>query len=128
MMESEFFKISEFDCPGLPGSGVNMSKELVSILDNIRKNLQRPIRISSGYRTKEHNESLLKRGYKASKNSEHLRGNAVDIFVNSSSEKWEIVNAAIENSITRIGISSNFIHLDIGDRDGSKPGNVIWTY
>ena len=126
--ETKYFKSSEFDCPSFPGSGIHMSDELVDLLDQLRERVGRPVSISSGFRTREHNDDLISRGYKASQYSEHLQGNAVDIVVKNSGEKYEIVKTALEIGFTRIGISSNFVHLDLGDRAGRKDGFVIWTY
>ena len=75
----KFFNYSEFDSPDELGSGKNMSPEILEMLDLAREKYDKPIKITSGYRTKAYNEGLKKRGYKASPNSSHLKGLAVDI-------------------------------------------------
>ena len=84
-----------------------------------------PFSINSGYRTKEYNNSLIRRGIKASTNSSHLKGLACDIAISNSSERSIILVALLAAGFTRVGIGSTFIHVDL---DLSKPQNVIWTY
>ena len=62
----KYFTLSEFDCPSLPNSGVNMDTDFLAKLEEARELANIPFKITSGYRTKEHNESLRDKGYKAS--------------------------------------------------------------
>jgi uncharacterized protein YcbK (DUF882 family) len=124
-MNYTYFSLSEFASPDLPDSGVNMDSEFLTKLDNARAIANIRFHITSGYRTKEYNEDLRKRGYKASPDSAHLTGHAADIAATSGKERWTIVNALIRSGFNRIGIAKSFIHVD---DDPSKPTNVIWTY
>ena len=124
-MNYTYFSLSEFASPDLPDSGVNMDSEFLTKLDNARAIANIRFQITSGYRTKEYNEDLRKRGYKASPDSAHLTGHAADIAATSGKERWTIVNALIRSGFNRIGIAKSFIHVD---DDPSKPTNVIWTY
>ena len=124
-MSYNYFSLSEFASPDLPDSGVNMDSEFLTKLDNARAIANIRFKITSGYRTKEYNEDLRKRGYKASPDSAHLTGHAADIAATSGKERWTIVNALIRSGFNRIGIAKSFIHVD---DDPSKPTNVIWTY
>lgn len=117
-MKIKHFKLSEFDCPTLPNSGVNMDLEFVTLLDNLRSRCGFPIIINSGYRTKEHNKKVG-----GSANSSHLRGLAVDVKVVGNFERFCIIKHAIALKVTRIGVYKTFIHLDV---DKSLPPNVIW--
>ena len=119
------FKWAELDSPDLPGSGYNCSLDLLSKLDIARELAKCPFKITSGFRTKAYNQDLLKRGYKASPDSSHCRGLAVDIAITDSKKRWTIVNALIRAGFTRIGISETFVHCDI---DYDKPTHRIWTY
>jgi zinc D-Ala-D-Ala carboxypeptidase len=120
-MEFKYFKLDEFDCPSMPGSGEKyMCKDFVKTLNSIRHTCGIPLVISSGYRTKEHNDSLKN----ASKNSSHLIGVAADILCDNSADRIKIVAAAIQHKVRRIGIAEGFIHLDV---DFEKP-NAIWLY
>jgi uncharacterized protein YcbK (DUF882 family) len=79
-MELDYFDMKEFDSPDLPGSGEEMmDEEFLTMLDNAREIAGIPFKVNSGFRTNEYNEDLLKRGFKASKNSSHLIGKAADI-------------------------------------------------
>jgi uncharacterized protein YcbK (DUF882 family) len=117
-----YFSIAEFDSPDAPGSGVNMHQDLLELLDEIRAIYGKPIVITSGYRTPEHNASL---GKNASKNSSHLKGLAVDIAIENSNQRYEIIRIAMLLGIKRIGTGKGFVHIDI---DASKPSNVNWVY
>lgn len=128
METSKYFKIKEFDSPDLPGSGINMNSELISLLDQLREKMGQPIKITSGFRTQEYNEDLKSRGYKASTRSEHLQGTAVDISTPSQEYEFKLIKHAIELGFTRIGKGGTFVHLDIGDRTGAKNPYRIWGY
>ena len=117
----KYFSIAEFDSPDAPGSGVNMHQDLLELLDEMRAIYGKPIVITSGYRTKEYNATL-----KNSKpNSSHLKGLAVDIAIENSNQRYEIVRIAMLLGIKRIGTGEGFVHIDI---DASKPSNVNWVY
>ena len=118
-MHFKYFTYDEFDSPDRKGTGYNMCDTIIEMLDQVREEYGKPIRISSGYRTEEAN---LKVG--GVKNSSHLKGLAVDVKVKNSKERYELLNI-LTKYFYRIGIGQNFIHIDI---DLSKPQNVIWTY
>ena len=124
-----YFTLSEFDCPSLLESGINMDRAFLDKLEEAREYAGIPFKITSGYRTKEHNEELRKKGYKASANSSHLIGKAADIAVGSGAERYIILNALIKSGFKRIGIAKTFIHADTDsiDQGGTKP-NSVWTY
>lgn len=124
-MVLEHFEISEFDCPTLMGSGKMMDDEFLFKLDKARHTANIPFVITSGYRTKEYNEDLIRRNYKASRNSSHLKGIAADIKCNTSKNRWIIINNLLLAGFTRIGVGDTFIHVDL---DKDKTQNVIWTY
>ena len=121
----KFFNYSEFDSPDELGSGEKMSPKILEMLDLAREKYDKPIKITSGYRTKAYNEGLKKRGYKASPNSSHLKGLAVDIHCNNSKARFELVDILLDVGFNRLGIANTFIHADI---DKDKPRNLIWTY
>ena len=123
-MNLNYFSLSEFDDPTLPNSGQNMDSEFLTKLESAREIAGIPFRITSGYRTKEHNESLRDKGYKASPNSSHLIGVAADIAVGGGHDRYVILSALIKAGFRRIGVAKTFIHCDT---DHSKPDSV-WTY
>ena len=126
-MSLKYFRYEEFDSPDLSNSGAaNMDNNFLSMLDNARGIAGIPFKISSGFRTDNYNQSLSARGYSASPNSSHLKGEAADIVCKSSKDRWTIITALQEAGFRRLGISSSFIHVDSSDL--WKPSPVIWTY
>jgi uncharacterized protein YcbK (DUF882 family) len=121
----KWFKLSEFDSPDKPGSGEMMEPAVVQALDIARDIYGYPMKITSGFRTIEHNRSLLAKGYKASPKSSHLLGWAADIYVPNSERRFLMVEALLDAGFHRLGIGSNFIHVDL---DPAKTPNVMWTY
>lgn len=123
MLKNEFwetipyFKKNEFDCKC--GCGFNIiDKQLVLNLNRAREISNTPFVINSACRCALHNS--LERG---SDNSSHKKGLAVDIKVNNSIDRFNILDALLACGISRIGIYKNFIHCDVDD---SKSQNVIW--
>ena len=120
-----FFNYTEFDSPDELGSGKQMSEKILDMLDLAREKFDKPIKITSGFRTEAYNKDLKARGYKASSKSSHLKGLAVDIHCNNSKDRFELVDILLDVGFNRIGIANTFIHADI---DEAKPSHVIWTY
>jgi len=116
----EYFNISEFDSPDLPGSGEIMDETFLDMLDEARDIAGIAFKITSGVRSKAHNEKVG-----GVSNSSHLRGYACDIACSSSSDKYTILNSLLEVGFNRIGIAKGFIHVD---NDPDKSPFVIWTY
>jgi uncharacterized protein YcbK (DUF882 family) len=121
----KYFKLSEFDSPDRPGSGELMEHEVIQALDIARDIYGYPMVVTSGFRTIEHNRSLIERGYAASPNSSHLLGWAVDIAVPNSERRFLMVEALLDAGFHRIGLGKTFIHVDL---DPNKTPNCIWTY
>ena len=120
-----YFNYTEFDSPDELGSGKQMSEKILDMLDLAREKFDKPIKITSGFRTEAYNQDLKARGYKASSKSSHLKGLAVDIHCNNSKDRFELVDILLDVGFNRIGIADTFIHADI---DEDKPSHVIWTY
>jgi uncharacterized protein YcbK (DUF882 family) len=115
----KYFTLDEFNCPSLPNSGVNMDSDFLAKLEQARELANIPFKITSGYRTKEHNAEVG-----GVPNSSHLIGVAADIAVSNGNERYIILNALIKAGFKRIGIAKTFIHCDT---DTSK-SNSVWTY
>ena len=118
----KYFKLSEFDSPDLPDSGINMSHDFMLMLVKAREIAKIPFTITSGYRTKEHNKKIG-----GVENSSHttIPCVACDIYVDNGKNRYIILNALIQAGFRRIGIADNFVHIDI---DSNKTSNLIWTY
>ena len=96
-----------------------MSDSFIKMLDSVREEYGKPIRINSGYRTEEAN---IKAG--GVSNSSHLKGLAADLRVKNSKERYELLTVLMKY-FDRIGVAKSFIHVDI---DEDKPQGVIWVY
>ena len=116
----KYFKLSEFDSPDLVGSGEAMDKEFLSKLDQARSLADTSFRITSGYRTLEHNRKVG-----GVDNSSHTKGHAADIACTNSVKRHKIITSLLKAGFTRIGIAKTFIHVD---NDPNKPANVTWVY
>ena len=126
MSDFKHFTYSEFDCKSGNGKGAYfMQYQFICLLDDARSLAGVPFIITSGYRTEEYNQSLIDQGYKASPNSSHCKGIAVDIETKTSEDRYKIIESLIKVNIKRIGIGKGFIHCDI---DFTKDQNLIWTY
>ena len=98
----------------------NMNVDFLAKLDKAREYAGIPFIITSAYRSVEHNAKVG-----GSPNSSHIKGLAVDISVTDSRTRFKVLEALIKVGFNRIGIASNFIHVD-DDKD--KSGEVVWTY
>jgi len=90
-------------------------------LQKARKIANIPFVVNSGTRCEKRNKKV-----KGKKTSSHLKGLAVDISAKGSRERFEILNALLAVGFSRIGIASNFIHVDDDVLD--KDSSVIWVY
>ena len=115
-----YFNYSEFDSPDVQGSGQMMDKTLLEMLDEVRDKFDKPIHITSGFRTPAHNEAVGGTEY-----SSHLKGLAVDIACKKSTDRFDLINCLLDVGFSRIGVGNTFIHADI---DQDKTQGVIWTY
>jgi uncharacterized protein YcbK (DUF882 family) len=122
-MTYKYFNLQEFASPDDPESGLHMNREFVALLDKARDIVdgQMIFKITSGYRTENYNDNVLK----ARIGSSHKLGLAVDIAYNGSRERYLLINSLMSVGINRIGIGKTFIHCDV---DSVKDQNVIWTY
>ena len=50
-----YFSYSEFDSPDEVGSGQEMHPDILEMLDQVRDKFDKPLHITSGYRTEKHN-------------------------------------------------------------------------
>ena len=126
MAKYKHFTYSEFDCKSGVGQGeIFMKDAFIKMLDDARIIANTPFIITSGYRTKEYNAELIKKGYKASPNSSHCKGVAADIKITNSYTRFKIIQALVMVGFKRIGVAKDFIHCDL---DFEKQQNILWTY
>ena len=121
----KYFNFEEFDCPTLEGSGLptsdggKMNLDFLHKLDEARELAGVPFKITSGYRSPQHNSDVGGRV-----GSSHLKGLAVDISCDNSGHRQKILTALIKVGFKRIGIAKSFKHTDL---DNEKP-NATWLY
>lgn len=115
---NEFFKAAELKCP--TSGDVVLAPGFLDKLIEFRKRLNKPMIINSACRSNAHNEWLLSRGYKASRNSFHLINNrkyqtggscAVDVKATSPEFRRELILMA-QSLDWSVGIAETFIHID----------------
>ena len=110
---TKHFKVKEFACKD--GSQVVFIDDyLYTILDILRNKLEKPVIITSGYRTPEWNKKC-----NGAKYSYHMRGMAADIRVDGISAK-ELAKKLDEIVPNECGIIvySTWVHFDV--RKGKK--------
>lgn len=99
--------------------GVEPARELVLMLDSAREIAGVPFRISSGIRSREHNDRIG-----GAPNSAHVTGEAVDIRTENTQDRFMILDALLYTGFTRIGIYNGHIHVDTSK---ALPQNRCWT-
>ena len=112
------FYEDEFTCKCGCGEK-SVDKELLIKLQLARDEYGIPMQVTSGLRCENWNTKMG-----GSDNSAHLSGKAVDIGVNSSGLRYDLVCIMLK-FFKRIGIAKTFIHVDV---DHMKSSPVIWTY
>lgn len=105
---TKYFKVKEFACKD--GSPIVFIDDyLYTVLDILRHKINKPVIITSGYRTPEHNAKVG-----GAKYSYHIRGMAADIRVNGMTAK-EIAKKldAIVPDECGIIVYNNWVHFDV---------------
>lgn len=117
------FSKEEFSCSET--GECKMSVAFMSKLQELRDLYNKPMTITSGYRSPKHSIEASK---PAGKLSTHARGCAADIACNGQ-QAHEIMKLAFQLGFTGIGVSqkgsARFVHLDT--YSGSPRPNV-WSY
>ena len=118
----KYFTADEMASPDDAASGYLMDEDFMLMLDNARGIAGIPFKITSAYRSYNHN---LKVGGRVG--SSHTKGLAVDIAATNSHERGLIMGALYKAGFNRIGLDfkRGFIHVDL---DNSKALDVLWGY
>lgn len=115
MQVTKNFNLNEFNSKcGRPMPG-NIKKNIIEVIKNlqvIRDEVKVPISITSGYRSPEHNAKV-----KGAKDSQHVKGTAVDFKVQGLTPKEValIVEKLIKEGKIKqggIGIYPSWVHYD----------------
>lgn len=110
------FNLNEFaskDGSSFPKDVIESLKELATNLQVIRDEIDSPIIISSGYRSKAHNKAI-----KGAKDSYHVKGMAADIKVKGWKPKdvANVIKLLMDKGIIKKGglkAYPTFVHYDI---------------
>lgn len=118
-----FFTFLEMKCKHT--GACHMDREFMDVLLTIRKEYDKPMKITSGYRHTTHPAEAGKGSL-----GEHSLGRAVDVACDGLGAS-ELVTLALRHGITRIGISQRlgqprYIHLGMGGHGLPEPR--IWSY
>ena len=111
------FSLEEFKCKDgsdIPNTALLNIVELARNLEVLRTSINKPITITSGYRSPKYNAKLPG----AVKDSQHLRGTAADIKVPGMTPKEValVIEGLIESGKMKeggIGVYPTFTHYDI---------------
>lgn len=120
---ARFFSDAEFwcqchrpECDALR----EVSQELLTLLDEIRADVARPLRVTSGLRCGWWNAH--ERG---APDSAHPDGTEADLACATSALRYAILASAYRHGAPRIGIGPTFVHIGTSDR---LAHGVAWTY
>lgn len=99
-----------------------ISRNLILLLEAMRVFIQAPIEVSSGIRCLEHNKAVG-----GEDNSAHLRGEAADIKITGSTDRYDLIMAAMTKGCRRIGVykDQHIIHVDVST--AGVPLDVLWV-
>lgn len=114
------FKKSEFDCKETGEN--NMQHEFMEKLQAIRKDYNKGMTVTSGFRSTKHSIEAKK----THSNGEHTQGNCADVACTNGADRFRLIQLALKHGVNRIGIAKTFLHLGIGGKN--LPNNVIWEY
>jgi hypothetical protein len=120
---SEHFSDREFFCPCADSTCAGKRPPHPALplkLEVIRQLYGRPVIVNSGVRCAPHNARV---GGVAG--SEHETGEGADLMTSSSTERMELIRAAVLAGIRRIGVGKTFVHIGVSR---SHPQDVIWLY
>ena len=107
----QHFNAKEFDSPDRAGSGFdNMNETLIRGLNYVRQQMEQPLRVNSGYRTKEHNKEVG-----GVVGSQHTLGKAADIHIDDQEMGDKIAYWFKDYLGEDVGIGryNTFIHIDV---------------
>ena len=120
-----YFNPGEFACRCCGISAMDFN--FIQMLDKIRHEYGKPMRISSGYRCPAHNASVSSTGT----SGPHTTGLASDVAI-AGHDAYAILNLAVMMGATGIGVAqkgnwnSRFIHIDVLPIGDKRPW--IWSY
>ena len=131
MMIPKNFSVNEMMCHCGCGED-SMDMEFMDILQNIREDMNRPLKISSGVRCAKHNSRVSSTGSNGPHVPRTEGTKASDILI-SGADALRLVDIARKHGISGVGISQRgphakrFIHIDTLS-DEKHPRPTMWSY
>ena len=131
MMLTKNFSSAEMMCSCGCGED-SMDPDFMTILQNIRDDMNRPLRVSSAVRCAKHNSRVSSTG----KDGPHVprkNGTAASDIVIAGADALRLIDIARKHGISGVGISQRgthskrFIHLDTIS-DSHHPRPTMWSY
>ena len=105
-----------------------MDEEFMRTLQSIRDEMQRPLKITSGFRC----DNLNKKVSSTGKRGPHTYAKAADILI-SGADALRLFSVAQKHGVSGVGMSQKgdhnkrFVHLDtLSPDEGPRP--TVWTY
>ena len=99
----------------------DMDRTFMTRIDVARQIANIPFIIISGIRCPAHNNNVSTTGF----DGPHTTGQALDIFVRNSNERYIIRRVLIMLGFNRFGTAESFLHVDSSP---DHPQNVEWLY
>lgn len=96
-----------------------LDKTVYDLVIKLQDYSPQPIKVTSGYRTPEHNRKIG-----GVSKSAHCQGLAVDIETVDDRQRYWICRFITEHAICRYGLYTRHVHFDISH---SLPQNVVWV-
>ncbi len=130
-MITKNFSVNEMMCHCGCGED-SMDMDFMDILQNIREDMNRPLKISSAVRCAEHNSIVSSTGINGPHVPRKEGTKASDILI-SGADALRFVDIARKHGISGVGISQRgphakrFIHIDTLS-DDKHPRPTMWSY
>ena len=131
MMITKNLSVDEMMCHCGCGED-SMDMDFMDILQNIREDMNRPLKISSGVRCAKHNSIVSSTGSNGPHVPRKEGTKASDILI-SGADALRFVDIARKHGISGVGISQRgphakrFIHIDTLS-DDKHPRPTMWSY
>lgn len=119
---SESFEALEFDCPCRKCHTTLIDMDLIEKLERLRELAGAPLYITSGFRCRNHQDELERKGYETASLSMHLVGGAADLRTGKhTGEELEMLARAA--GFLAVGVGARWIHVDLRDAKERR-----WVY
>ena len=131
MMITKNFSSAEMMCSCGWGEDA-MDEDFMSILQNIREDMNRPLRISSGVRCAKRNSEVSSTG-STGPHVPRKNGTAASDILIAGADALRLIDIARKHGVSGVGISQRgthskrFIHIDTIS-DDQHPRPTMWSY